>query len=274
MLIQLDDLALWVEQRGNGPPLLLLHGFTGSAAAWGEQLATLAQLRHVVAPNLIGHGQSSAPADPSRYTMERCVADLLSILDQLEVRQFDLLGYSMGGRVAMHLALTAPQRVRSLILESAAPGIADPAERAARVASDNLLATQIEIQGLSWFSSYWAGLALFASQRRLPPQVLAAQRERRLSQRPEGLANSLRGMGAGRQASLWGRLGELSMPTLLIAGALDPKYVAISQAMAAQITQAQLGIVQDAGHTVHLEQPTAFAELVVGFLASGEIDQH
>jgi 2-succinyl-6-hydroxy-2,4-cyclohexadiene-1-carboxylate synthase len=259
-------MILHITEAGNGAPLLLLHGFTGGAAEWHDLLPALANGRRVVMPDLIGHGASEAPADPARYTMERCVADLLAVLDRLELAQVDLLGYSMGGRVALHLAAAAPERINRLILESASPGIADAAERAARVTADDALADRIETEGLAWFVDYWADIPLFASQKTLPAPVRTAQRERRLAQRAHGLANSLRGMGAGRQSSLWERLSDIDLPTLIVSGEFDIKYVAIGNQMATMMPQARHAIVPNAGHTVHLEQPQVFNEIVVRYL--------
>jgi 2-succinyl-6-hydroxy-2,4-cyclohexadiene-1-carboxylate synthase len=265
MLQTVNTLRLAVEEHGAGQPLLLLHGFTGSGASWGEHTPLFAKTQRVITPDLIGHGASDAPADAARYSMEHATADLLGLLDQLGVGQFDLLGYSLGGRIALHLALAAPQRVRKLVLESASPGIADPAERAERVANDNALAAQIEQRGIDWFVEYWENIPLFSSQRMLPPEVFAAQRERRLANRPQGLANSLRGMGAGQQEPLWERLAELGMPTLLIAGELDTKYVGLGLAMQQRIKGANRQVVRGAGHTTHLEQPRAFGKAVQAF---------
>lgn len=258
--------GLFVRRAGEGPPLVLLHGFTGSGAEWDELVPRLVGLREVLAVDLIGHGRSPAPADPAAYTMERCVADLLALLDGLGVAQTDLLGYSMGGRVALQLAAAAPERVGRLILESASPGIADPAERAARAASDDALAARIEGEGLAWFVDHWAGIPLFASQAALPAATRAALRARRLKGSATGYANSLRGMGAGRQTSLWDRLPALDLPVLLISGELDVKYVAINTKLAALLPRARHAIVPGVGHTVHLEAPERFAQLVVGFL--------
>jgi 2-succinyl-6-hydroxy-2,4-cyclohexadiene-1-carboxylate synthase len=257
---------LHAEEAGAGPPILLLHGFTGSVDEWAELTPRLAPLRRVVAIDLIGHGRSPAPADVAAYTMGRCAADLLDVMDGLGADQFDLLGYSMGGRAALHLAAAAPGRVRSLVLESASPGLADPAERAARAASDDALADRIEAEGVGWFADHWGNIPLFASQAALPAAARAALRERRLRNSPAGLAGSLRGMGTGRQEPLWQRLGKLTMPALLITGELDGKFVAVNEQMAARMPRAEHISVPGAGHTVHLERPRAFADLVVGFL--------
>ncbi len=266
MFISVNQLQLHVEVNGAGPPLLLLHGFTGSAASWNRLSAQLAPTRRTIAVDLIGHGQSAAPADPARYGMERCVADLLALLDTLEIQQTELLGYSMGGRVALQLAAAAPERIRALVLESSSPGLGDPAERQARRAADEALAESIEREGLAAFVERWEQLPLFASQAALPAAARARQRAQRMQNNPVGLANSLRGMGTGQQSSLWLRLPDLGIRTLLVAGELDQKYSAIGRQMAAALPNAQLSSVPGTGHAVHLEQPAVFATLVRDFL--------
>lgn len=247
-------------------PLVLLHGFTGSAKTWRPHLKAFARRGRVMAVDLLGHGQSDAPADAARYSMTWAVNDLVALLDREGFESVDLLGYSMGGRLALHLALSAPRRIRALILESASPGVADPAERAARRASDDHLATVIEREGVEAFVTRWEAQPLFESQLRLPEQVRAGLRAQRLHNRPHGLANSLRGMGAGAQEPLWDRLPQLKAPTLLVAGELDPKYCRIVKAMGSRMPQARVAIVPGAGHAVHLEQPHVFERLVLAFL--------
>jgi 2-succinyl-6-hydroxy-2,4-cyclohexadiene-1-carboxylate synthase len=263
MRLRVHDIALNVELAGAGRPLLLLHGFTGSAAAWAALIPRLAQHMRTLAVDLIGHGRSDAPHDPERYRMERCVEDLLALLDALEVDSAAVLGYSMGGRVALHLAAAAPGRIAALALESSSPGIADVAERQARVTADEALANAIEREGVDAFVDRWEALPLFTSQASLPAHARARLRAQRLQNRAIGLANSLRGMGAGRQEPLWERLPTLDVPTLLIAGELDTKYCAITRHMAAALPNARHVIVRDAGHAVHLEQPDAFMNHVL-----------
>lgn len=266
MFVSVRGIETRVLVAGAGPALLLLHGFTGSAETWRPFLPALAARRRVIAPELIGHGRTAAPADAARYRMDECVADLLALLDRLGVEEFAVLGYSMGGRVALHLALAAPERVRALILESASPGITDPAERAERARSDEALAELIEREGIAAFVERWESQPLFATQRSLPAEVRERLRAERLGQRPVGLANSLRGMGTGAMEPAWDRLGELGMPALVLAGELDAKYVAIARAMEGRLPQARVAIVSGAGHAVHLEQPARFLELVTTFL--------
>lgn len=265
MRLTVNGLDVHASDQGRGAPLVLLHGFTGSAAAWGGCLSQLAEHYRVIAVDLVGHGETAAPAALDHYRMPAVVADLAALLDALDLPTFALLGYSMGGRAALHFAAAFPERVRALLLESASPGIADPAERRARVAGDEALAERIMRDGLDAFVAEWEHLPLFRSQERLPAAVRAAHHAQRLHNRPLGLANSLRGMGTGAQAPLWDRLGEVTAPTLLVVGALDEKFRAINAAMQAALPDARLAVVPGAGHTVHLEQPEEFDRLVSRF---------
>lgn len=272
--LMINALQLNIDLRGAGPPLVLLHGFTGSGANWRQRAAVYSAQFRTIAVDFLGHGQSDSPADPARYRMERCVEDLLSIIDQVGLARINLLGYSMGGRVALHFAAAHPARVRALIVESASPGLADPVERAARRQSDEALADFIEREGLAAFVERWENLPLFASQARWPVARRAELRTQRLQNNPLGLANALRGLGTGVQSPLWEHLSSLHVPTLLIAGELDSKFTAIARSMAQTLPRSQLSIVPDAGHTVHLEQPAAFDQRVLEFLAQVDSDPH
>lgn len=251
------------------PALVLLHGFTGSAQTWLPFLRRFAVGRRVVAVDLLGHGLSEAPRDPGRYAMPHVVADLVALLDAVGERRADVLGYSMGGRVALHLALRAAGRIRRLVLESSSPGIADPRERERRREADFELAGFIEREGLQAFVDLWEKLPLFESQSRLPERVRMRLRAGRLAQRPQGLANALRGLGPGSHAPLWGELGRIRPPTLIVAGELDSKYTAISREMSRAIPRARLALVPGCGHAVHLERPRIFERLVRAFLEEG-----
>lgn len=269
--IATNGVQLNVEIGGEGPPLVLLHGFTGSAASWRAHSAVFSKKFKTLAIELLGHGTSDSPADPARYRMEQCVEDLTAVFDRLGLRRLNLLGYSMGGRVALHVAAADSERIGTLLLESASPGIAGQDERQARVASDEALANSIEQQGLEAFVERWSHLPIFASQAFLPEVVRADLRAQRLSNSPRGLANSLRGLGAGVPPPLWDQLKDMRTPTLLIAGGLDQKYVSIARAMAAALPAGWLGIIPDAGHAAHLEQPEAFDRLVLEFLAEHNV---
>jgi 2-succinyl-6-hydroxy-2,4-cyclohexadiene-1-carboxylate synthase len=269
--IKVNNVAINVELLEAKPghssgTLVLLHGFTGSTVSWGQHLNTFASYGfRVIALDLLGHGRSEMPLDPQRYTIEQCQADILAVLDKLGVHEGEaiLLGYSMGGRIALYTAFSG--FFRALVLESASPGLKDSLEREQRRWSDEQLAAKIEQEGVETFVNYWEQLPLFASQRRLPHEQQQAVRAQRLHNEAVGLANSLRGIGTGTQPALQERLATLTIPVLLLAGILDTKFCTIAQQMAQLLPNAQLQIVPDAGHTVHLEQPELFDHIVRDF---------
>ncbi len=263
----------YYKMTGQGDPLLLLHGFSGSSQNWAAHVPILAQHYCVITLDILGHGRTDSPPDPARYSLEKVAADVTAVLHQLPLvnRQLSivsLLGYSMGGRLALYLATHYPQLFRALILESASPGLETEAERAARRAHDCALADRIEGSGIPAFVAYWEAQPLWASQQQLAPETRAALHAQRLNNNPTGLANSLRGMGTGAQPSLWPHLPELTLPVLLLAGELDEKFVGISRNMHSLLLNSQLEVVVGAGHTVHLERPYAFRQAVLTFLAS------
>jgi 2-succinyl-6-hydroxy-2,4-cyclohexadiene-1-carboxylate synthase len=271
-VIPVNGVRYRVTVAGSGPPLLLLHGFAGNSETWEQHRATLGAHFRTLAVDLLGHGGTDAPPDSDRYTMAQTVADLQALCDILLSplpgggrERYGLLGYSMGGRVALHLALAEPERVGALILESTSPGITDPEERAKRRRGDEELAEFTERKGVAAFTRRWEALPLFASQRRLSLPIRHRQREQRLRNTPRGVANSLRSMGAGVPEPVHERLSELTMPTLLIVGELDERYRAHADAMLADLPNARLALVPEAGHNVHLEQPKQFDAQVLGF---------
>ena len=264
---RINDIDYHYETAGTGTPVVLLHGFTGSSGNWRGLMAQLAANYRVMAVDILGHGKTAVFPHLHRYTMPLVAADLATLLQLLAATPCHLLGYSMGGRLALYFAVYYPHLLRSLILESSSPGLAIATERESRTASDNALADRIERDGIPAFVDYWENIGLFASQKQLETAVRARLRQQRLQNNPLGLANSLRGMGTGQQPSLWDDLHQLTLPTLLIAGELDSKYVAIGRQMAAQLPNAQLAIVPDAGHTVHLERPGQFTALIAEWLA-------
>jgi 2-succinyl-6-hydroxy-2,4-cyclohexadiene-1-carboxylate synthase len=262
-LHQINDIHLNVEQVESGPTLVLLHGFTGSSATWASHAEQFGRAFTTYSIDLIGHGRSDSPANPERYRMERCVEDLNALFDELGIDSTALLGYSLGARVALHLTVAAPERIQRLVLESASPGIADPLERAARCRHDESLAELIERDGLEAFVDRWQSQPLFESEQRLPAAVRQRHRAQRLANDPRGLANSLRGMGAGTMEPVWDQLSGIAVPVQLIVGELDQKYVELSQLMAQQIPDVSRIVIADAGHAPHLEAPAQFDRAVM-----------
>jgi 2-succinyl-6-hydroxy-2,4-cyclohexadiene-1-carboxylate synthase len=163
----------------------------------------------------------------------------------------------MGGRIALHLALEQPELVERLVLISTTAGIEDAGERAQRRAADEQLAAEIERDGVEAFAARWAAGPLFAEQ---APDVAALAREDRLRQRPEDLAVTLRGLGTGTMQPVWDRLGELTMPAVVLVGERDAKFRALGERLAAGLPRGELRVVDGAGHAVHLERPDAIAE--------------
>ena len=261
-----DGVRLHALRAGRGPALLLLHGFTGSAATWAPFLAPLAGRHDVVAVDLLGHGASDRPPDPARHAAARVADDLAALLDALGVARAAVLGYSMGGRLALHFALAHPDRVSALVLESASAGIADDDERRERADADARLADDLERDGTAAFVARWERLPLWASQASLPAATRERLRAQRLANDAAALAASLRGAGAGITPPAHGRLASLRTPTLLVAGALDAKYARLARELSAAIPDARAVVVPEAGHAVHLERPAELEREVLAFL--------
>jgi 2-succinyl-6-hydroxy-2,4-cyclohexadiene-1-carboxylate synthase len=236
------------------PTIVLLHGFTQSGRSWAPTVAALAERYRALAPDIRGHGAAAAVRPVS---FDAVHADVLARAPD----RFALAGYSMGGRIALQLALAAPERIERLTLIGASPGIADAGERRARRAADDALADRIEGEGIEAFAARWAALPLWDGQ---PPAVAAAAQAERLRQSPAGLAAALRGLGTGAMAPLWDRLGELRMPVALLAGERDAKFRALAVRMAAHVPHADLHVVAGAGHAAQLEAPAAVARLLGG----------
>ncbi len=230
--------------------IVLLHGFTQTGRSWGPAIAALGERYRALAPDIRGHGTA---ADVRPVDFASVQADVLALAPE----RFVLGGYSMGGRIALSLALAAPERVERLVLVGASPGLADDDERRARRAADDALAERIERDGIEAFAARWSALPLFADQ---PADVAAVAHATRLAQSPAGLAAALRGLGTGVMEPLWGRLHELAMPVALIAGERDAKFREIAERMAAALPDATLHVVAGAGHAVQLEQPEVVAD--------------
>jgi 2-succinyl-6-hydroxy-2,4-cyclohexadiene-1-carboxylate synthase len=234
--------------------LVLLHGFTQTGRSWQPIAHALAGRYRAVAPDLPGHGDF-AERRPASFAA--CDAYLRALADS---RPFTLAGYSLGGRVALHAALSLGPLVERLVLIGASPGIADPAERAARAADDAALADRIEAIGIEAFVREWGAQPLFSG---MPRGVAELADEDRLRNTAPGLAAALRGLGTGVMPPLWERLGELTIPVDLVVGERDEKFRAIAERMGGPLAAARLHVVDGAGHAAHLEAPEAVVELLM-----------
>jgi 2-succinyl-6-hydroxy-2,4-cyclohexadiene-1-carboxylate synthase len=232
--------------------VVLLHGFSGTSRAWDGVRAHLDGERYLLALDLPGHGRAADYERP--ITFAGCVAHVLASSPE----RFTLGGYSLGGRVALHVALAAPERVARLVLVSSGAGIDDPAERAERRRADHRLADELESMPFEDFIERWRSQPLFAGE---PPAAGELARADQHRNRPEALAAVLRGIGTGEMESLWDRLGELTMQVTVLVGERDTKFRALGQRMVELLADAEL-IVAAGGHGLPLENPAAVARVL------------
>ncbi len=244
---------LHVEVEGAGPRLVLVHGFTQTGRSWGPAGADLAADHEVVRVDAPGHGGSAALATD--------MVEGARLLGEAGGNA-TYIGYSMGARLCLHLALARPDRVGALVLISGTAGIEDPDARRARQLDDEWLASKVERVGVAEFVRNWLTQPLFAGLSEDNAGVQA-----RMENTEAGLATSLRRAGTGAQEPLWARLAELDMPVLAVTGAHDEVFTRRAGAMVDLIgTNASVAVVPGAGHAVHLEAPGPFLATVRPFL--------
>ena len=264
-------------------PVVLLHGFTGSAEAMNglreglrEKLSEglsdgsgegLSEAHRVFAIDLPGHGNAATPHAIEHFSMQATVSCVWDALDGLGLERANLVGYSMGGRVALSAAVACPNRVAKLVCLGASPGIADPIERNKRKLADEALADSILADGVEQFVDEWLRQPLFATlAERLSAADFKATREQRLANSPEGLALSLRGIGTGAMEPLREALADMDFPCLWVAGAEDAKFAAIAKEMSSTMPNGSHALIPDAGHSAHLENPAATLMAIREFL--------
>lgn len=230
--------------------VVLLHGFSGTRRAWDGVIDRLSSTRCLpLALDLPGHGEYADATPPISFA--GCVEHVLARAPE----RFALCGYSLGGRIALHVALTAPERVSRLVLVSTTAGIEDDDDRAERAAADQRLADELEHAPFEAFIERWRSQPLFADE---PPAVGARAREDQLRNRPDALAAVLRGIGTGEMTPLWDRLDELRMPVTVLVGERDAKFRTLGRRMVDLIPAAEL-LVVPGGHGLPLENPAAVA---------------
>lgn len=267
MKVIIDGIRYHVEMAGDGFPLMLLHGFTGDTTTWKPFCDRWGHHSKLIIPDLIGHGKTESPNDLKRYQIEAAATDLKQLLDHLNIDKVDLLGYSMGGRLALTFAILFPDRLRKLIIESASPGLEKEEERQLRRMKDGELANFINEKGIEKFVDYWEAIPLFSSMESLPQQIKDSIRNQRLSNCPQGLANSLFGMGTGSQPSWWGSpLEGLTCEVLLLTGEKDKKFCEIAKRMQKMIKNSEWIVIKNAGHAIHVEDAEKFGTIVSDFV--------
>ena len=244
------------------PVVLFLHGFMGNCHDFLAVIDRLSEFCCLVV-DLPGHGNTEVKHDRN-YQMPNTAGALIKLLQELNIQQCFLVGYSMGGRLALYLTVYFPQYFQGVILESASPGLKTQIERDRRIEQDYKLAKQLESQDYALFLQQWYSNPLFASFVRHPNYNSAIASK--LNNNPFNLAKSLRFMGLGVQPSLW-NVPTIKIPMLLLVGSLDPKFVAINREVASLSPQAKLCIIKDVGHNIHFERPAELVRLVKAFLA-------
>ncbi|MEM7415284.1 MAG: 2-succinyl-6-hydroxy-2,4-cyclohexadiene-1-carboxylate synthase [Gemmatimonadota bacterium] len=252
------------------PGVVLLHGFTGSAGSWAEEhRAPFERAGHaVVTPDLPGHGRRGLDRGDA-CTLDEAMDVVRAAIHRAGEEGPDkpwLLGYSMGGRIALHAVVQCSESIAGLVLESASPGLADAIDRETRRMSDAALAERLERDGLGPFVTFWESLALFATQRSADARRLDAQRAQRLASDPEGWAAALRGLGTGRLPSLWDSLEDVAVPTLVLVGQQDSKFVEIGARMSERVPGAEMTVIDGVGHNVHLEAPGPWSGAILDFI--------
>jgi len=268
VILEGEDVRLSYFVAGEGTPVTLLHGFTQSGRSWREVISMMPAGYRWVVPDLRGHGETSnRPGTPC--SMDACTGDLEMLWAHLGVEKTHLVGYSMGGRLALHVAARRPARLASLLTVGAHAGLEAEARQGRRL-GDEALAQRIEKDGLDAFVTYWSGLAMFAGLQRRGPGFMAQVRAERMNNRSAGLACSLRGMGAGAMEAVWDQLTQVEFPCTFVAGQLDHGYVASARRLAATVPQGRVEIVPRAGHAVHQERPDTFARILAAHLAPSE----
>jgi 2-succinyl-6-hydroxy-2,4-cyclohexadiene-1-carboxylate synthase len=246
------------------PTLLFLHGFLGDCTDFAIAISYLSQAFYCIAIDLPGHGKTEVLGNDESYSMVNTAQGLIQFHQHLIQLPCGLIGYSMGGRLGLYLALYFPQHFTKVILESASPGLKTEAEKAVRRQHEDQLIQNLTQGGFTQFLEQWYCQPLFSTLRNHPEfSVMFA---RRLHNNPFELAKSVQFLGTGHQPSLWKKLSDNRLPLLLLVGELDAKFVAINQEMTQRSRTTELAIVKGCGHTIHLEAVSTFCSLISHFL--------
>ncbi len=247
--LQQTDAVLFYETTGEGPLVLLSHGFSATSAMWRPQFPSLAERYRVVAWDLRGHGQTEGPEDPARYSPAACMEDIGALLDAEGEERAVIGGHSLGGYLSLAFADRFPDRVRALLLIGTGPGFKRDEPR--QNWNDNAVqqAEKLEARGLDALPrghGDWAGTHRSAT----------------------ALACAARGMLAQSDASVYEALARVRVPTLVLVGAEDRAFLRAADVMAGKIPRATKVVIPDAGHAVNVDQPEAVNRALRDFLDS------
>lgn len=264
--IKVDNYHFNYYSRGSSTnfPILFLHGFLGNCQEFNQSISLLSNDFYCLAVDLPGHGKTQVIGGEEYYNMEHTAQGLIKFIAALGIKRCILIGYSMGGRLALYLALYFPEYFSQVILESASPGLRTQAERDQRIQQDIKLAKELATEDFSDFLTKWYNQPLFASLKNHPD--FEKMLEHRLQSNPLELSKSLQYLSTGCQPSLWSKLHENVVPLLLLVGELDQKFISINTEMVSLCKFAQLEIVKNCGHNIHFENATLFVETIGRFL--------
>lgn len=240
-----------------------LHGFTGSGADWGPLLGELPTGAWLEAPDLPGHGLSPSWPSSECVSMDACDAMLRERIKKLENRRVVLMGYSMGGRVALHFASRFSHLLDGVVLIGANPGISEESDRQKRLGWEQELCSRLVADGVPGFMEYWQALEIIRTQQSLSADLLEPMLSRRAQASADGLIESIRGMGTGSMQPLWSELAHIQCPLLFCAGEEDAKYRRIGEQVVHDVPKGKLGVIRGhVGHAAHLEGLEYFGTIV------------
>lgn len=270
MIVTTNGIELYVKIQGNpkadvSEPLVFLHGMTLNGRDWEPVVQALANGLTLVTVDLLGHGRSQVPESPEHYGIEAVVEQVRVMIKELGLGCARWVGYSMGGRILLQLAVRHPDLIESMILESTTPGIESEERRKKRRRKDNKLAKYLESRGLEAFVDRWMSAPMFESQQSVSAKRRERARQLRLQNDPEGLKNCLRELGRGKVPHVWNDLDQLTMPVKLITGDLDDKHRKIHERMHGKLPNSSVTVIDGVGHNVHFEDPETFVEECVKF---------
>jgi len=263
MFIEIENIKYHIEVKGKGKPIICLHGFSENLSTWeffklnGYQLILI---------DLIGHGESDKPKGRKYYSLNVMLRHLNKIISKLGIKKYSILGYSMGGRIALAYALLYAKEIDNLILESASYGEEGFLYRLNRRRNDLNLAKSIETHGIEWFSKYWSNLNIFESQRNLPPDVINKINKRRLANSTRALSNTLKSTGQGKFPCLKNQIVKLDIKVLYISGEYDKKYKLIGKNFKKLNSKVMNVVIDGCGHNTHLEDTNVFVKVLNKYL--------
>lgn len=255
--IIINDYSYQVNVVGEGQPTwVFLHGFLGSQQEFSE----IRPIGTSVYVTLKGFGPNAPLVTTEDLLVKNQIQDIKQLLEELKMTKVNLVGYSMGARLALSYAITFPDTLNQLVLESGTAGLANEADRNARQTKDELLAQELMEQGMTSFVDMWEALPLFATQHNVSSSQQQAVRQQRLNQESTNMAASLRAFGTGSMPNYWPVLGRLDVPTTIITGERDEKFTAIGRLLSAHIEDSRQIVVPGTGHNVHLEAVEIFTK--------------